>query len=389
MTTARVGQRELSLVHVVGMLRTHLAAVVAVEFFTIPVYLTAVYSLSSKALAYAVGDEQPLFDMQQRLLSVAVQEMYHMQLAANLSNALGDAPIVKPFSLPAGQKIPVPNLIGVTVDQLGNAPAMIDAMIAIERPDPDHQYPDPNEDATYHSIADLYHATVELLGIVHKASLEAPNANDIPPFDGGKQVSYGTFGYTYQWNTIPQKAKQGKPQPTPLESAVKAVNAITDQGEGKLVINSPRVQALLGKLLKVTASDEVRKEFQPQEGTRFYKFGMFSHETRFDQVKDLLASADFNSWDAAVRAEYKAAGYDNVGVFYPGDGNVVACDLPEGFLYKANDVSEAINVLWATATDLLRSGFHTGQLSTEYPPDADATFNDVMMSFKYSLPLIW
>ena len=391
MTTVNVGNRSLSLTQVISWLTIHLNATVAVEFFTIPIYLTAIYSFTNRALNYVDPEagpddpKQPLFDMQQRLLSVAVQEMYHMQLAANLCNALGETPVVPQLTLEPDREIPVPHLKNVTIPRLGNVPAMIDGMIAIERPDPDHVYPQPNENAEYSSIADLYHATAELLGIVAKASLDSPAANDVPPFTGGHQVSYGTFTYTYNWNTIPQ-------DPTsPLSSAVEAINAITDQGEGKNVISAPRVQALLGKLLKLKAGEDgqVNKAYQPAEGTRFYAYGAWSHEVRFEDVKQTLQSAEFKKWDDAIRFEYKQKGYD-VGVFYEGNKVPIDIDPPAGWNPKMEDIYAAIDALWSTLTDMLASGFQGGSLSPEnFPPDAQFGFNDVMLSFKYALPLMW
>src|SRR5881628_2071160 len=119
MTTAPIGNRTLTLTQLVTWLTTHLNATVAVEFFTIPVYLTAIYSFSNRALAFidpAAGPhdpQRPLFDMQQRLLSVAVQEMYHMQLAANLCNALGETPQVPQLPLPPDKPSAVPHLNNV------------------------------------------------------------------------------------------------------------------------------------------------------------------------------------------------------------------------------------------------------------------------------------
>src|SRR5205823_1138524 len=127
------------------------------------------------------------------------------------------------------------------------------------------------------------------LGIVAKASLDNPGANDVPPFTGGHQVTYGTFTYTYNWNTIPQGST------SPLSSAIEAINAITDQGEGKDVISAPRVQALLGRILKLKTGEDghVDKAYQPAEGTRFYAYGGWSHEVRFEDVQKTLESDKF------------------------------------------------------------------------------------------------
>jgi len=141
--------------------RPLIAVTAEVEFFTIPFYLTAVYSFTSQAL-----NNSELFKLQQKTLSVAVQEMYHLQLACNLANAFGVTPEI-PNNLPlnAGEPILVPHLDPNKQPfraTLGNLPAVIEAMIEVETPDPDHTYPEPNEDATYPSIGDLYYATLQL-----------------------------------------------------------------------------------------------------------------------------------------------------------------------------------------------------------------------------------
>jgi ferritin-like protein len=390
MTTAPIGNRSLTLTQLVSWLTTHLNATVAVEFFTIPVYLTAIYSFSNRALEFIDPDagpndpQRPLFDMQQRLLSVAVQEMYHMQLAANLCNALGETTQVPQLTLAPNQPISVPHLNNVTIPRMGNVPTMLQAMIDIETPSPEHEYPQPNEDATYDSIADLYHATAELLGIVAKAAADNPQANDIPPFTGGKQVSYGTFTYTYKWNEIPQNPLD------PIPSAVQAINAITDQGEGKNVIGSPRIQALLGRMLKMSAGDDdVNPSYQPAEGTRFYAYGALTHYKRFEDVQTTIASARFKAWDYAIRSLYKHDGYD-LGVFYQGDGKAIDVDPPAGWKPAVDYVFASIHALWSTLTDMLQSGFGAGTLSPDnFPPNAQFGFNDVMLAFKYALPLIW
>jgi hypothetical protein len=380
MTTVTIGKQNLTLPQVVSWLSTHLAAIVSVEFFTIPVYLTAVYSFTDQALGWVDPDapkdapKQPLFDMQQRLLSVAIQEMYHLQLASNLASAIGEAPDIPQLTLPPNSAIPVPHLKNVTIPRLGNVPTMIDSMIAIERPDPDHVYPQPNKDADYDSIADLYHATAELLGLVAQAALENPGANDLPPFDGGKQVSYGTFTTTYVWNTIPNKESD------PITSAAKAINAITDQGEGKDVVNSTRVQALLKRILRAAPQQDVvvgnvDVEFQPASGTRFYIYGMFAHEDRFDYVLDNLKSDAFARWEKAIRDQY------GVGIFND--------SAPTTAGANANDVQNAIDVFWSALTNMLREGFRSGQLAPDYPQNSSFSFNDIMLAFKYALPMMW
>ncbi|HEV7241159.1 MAG TPA: ferritin-like domain-containing protein [Thermoanaerobaculia bacterium] len=399
MTTVTVGSRTIPIQEAIDKLTTHLQAIVAVEFFTIPVYLTGVYSFTRKALEYVDpnasddDDLQPLNKMQQKALSVAVQEMYHMQLAANLCNALCVTPQIEAPKLPHDAPVIVPHLVNadgssVELTKLGNFPAMLEAFIRIEQPDaPGSGYPEPNDTATYQSISDLYHATAQLIGLVATAALETP-ADDVPPFDCDKQVSYGTFTPTYTWNTIPQGDTSA---PT---SAMKAINAITDQGEGKDILQSPVLKKVFGAMLKSGIDVEVGNvdpEFQPKKGSRFAEFGMWAHEDRFTQLRDLMKTIDYQKWQAAVKKEYHDDGGYAIDVFYPGDGVPIKSELPSP-PPSYEQLQDAVNVLWSVVVDSLASGFGSGELSDSYPatdaPDV-ATFNDVMLVFKYGLPLLW
>jgi len=390
MSTITVGSKTMSLRQGVDLLGVHLQAIVAVEFFTIPVYMTAVYCFTNNALALvdpdATGTEpaQPLMDMQQRVLSVAIQEMYHLQLASNLCKALGVTPEIPQLTLTAGTPIPVPHLNNVTIPKLGTLPEMLGSMIGIEAPDPAPDYPMPNETATYDSISDLYHATAYLVGLVATAVRAGANDTDVPPFDGNKQVAYGTFKTTYQWNTIPQGTTSA------VDSAIKLINAITDQGEGKNVVRSPLLRSLFGALSASGADAAmVDPEFQPAAQTRFSAYGAYTHETRFQQVQATLWSKDFAFWNYTVRAQYKSAGYD-AGIFYAGDGTVLKADAPAWALDPVA-VQSAVNVFWSCLTNTLQTGIASGQLSETYPAAGtqNFTFTDVMYAFKYALQILW
>src|SRR5262245_48499232 len=152
-------QRDLDL------LQRHLRAIVAVESLTVPLYLAAVYSFTERALSYAEGGATPLYDMQQKLMSVAVQEMYHLQLAANLCNAFQVTPVIPQMHLAAGADIVVPHIEEdgrPIVTRLGNVPSTLAAFVDIEEPAPP-PFPEPKENVLYPSIAGLYSATLGLL----------------------------------------------------------------------------------------------------------------------------------------------------------------------------------------------------------------------------------
>ena len=150
-----------------ALLKQHLQALVNVEFLTIPLYLTAVYSFTDAALAYSPdGKSTPLYDAQQEVLSVAVQEMLHLQLASNICNAFNVTPNIPQLTAKPGEKIVVPHLEPTPgtpfTTTIGNLPDVIAALIAIEKPAGGGFQP-PNDKVIYSSIADLYYATRTLL----------------------------------------------------------------------------------------------------------------------------------------------------------------------------------------------------------------------------------
>ena len=393
MPNLQVGAMTLSLEQATDLLTTHLKAIVGVEFFTIPVYLTAVYSFTDEALAYQETSDgktsNPLFTMQQNALSVAVQEMLHLQLACNLVSSLGDTPDIPQLDLQAGQTITIPHLKNAQGQpqtmKLGNLPEALDAFLAIESPDPAHQFPPPNAQAEYASISDLYHATLELLGLVAQAA----NDTSTPTFTDRNQVAYGTFPPTYP--DMPMKV-------TNPASAVTAASAIADQGEGQPltpVANArvSRALALFGFGNKAATGDEpnVAPQFRPEESSRFGPFGMYAHFTRFQQIRQQLGSADFQRWDAAVRAAYRKKDPSlDLGSFYPGSGKPVTIELPTQYPLTANDVTNCNNLTWSWITSQLSSGFGDGRLSPTYSTDPDApSFTETMIAFKYVIALIW
>jgi len=69
-------------------LHQHLQHAIDLEFWTIPLYLTALYSV--KGLEGKPKKEHPIGA--KLVESVVVQEMLHLEIACNLSNALGHAP---------------------------------------------------------------------------------------------------------------------------------------------------------------------------------------------------------------------------------------------------------------------------------------------------------
>ena len=363
------------------LLKRHLQTLVFVEFTTIPLYLTAVYSFTNEALAYSPdgGKTQPFYDIQQEALSVAVQEMYHLQGACNLANVFGVTPAIPKMDLIAGQEIEVhalahsegPNKGQPLKIKLGNLPDVLQYMLDIELPDPNPR-PDfqPNEKVQYDSIGDLYHATLILL----RQYLEAygrERVEDDPHFTPGhKQIGYKAFTTRYWFNKIDPPGPDTQYQ-DPRHIMVQVINAITEQGEGNKVADRAG-----GPFKSVSDDGTVPPPYnQKGKGGRFANYDNLTHYRRFQEVQSKLK---------ALAPQVTGSPFYSEGVPWPGD-------VPEG-APDEKVAQESLNVLWSYLIDLMQAGFERGNLDPAYigPPDRQPpAFFDVMLSFKYVIPLIW
>jgi len=347
------------------LLKKHLQALVAVEFLTIPLYLTAVYSFTEQALSYRVDGKSPLYDAQQEVLSVAVQEMLHLQLASNLCNAFGVTPEIPKLVAHPGEVIVVPHLEPTPgtpfTTTIGSLPEVMDALIAIETPDAsdENSFPGPNDQVIYKSIADLYHATLVLLQNYVKAYALVSADADPAFIPNHLQVNYATFATTYA--KIPTIAKRS-------DVAIVA-NAVTDQGEGGLVAKNVQ-----GGMFKSGDNGEVKEEFRPAAGTRFARWGAKTHYQRFLDVKAVIDSKEF---------------VNRAGVwFYASDGTKSA-DLPS-WAPSADDLQKYSSTIWSYLIDAMQAGFGDGTLNPSSTPGGSGPgFNDAMLAFKYITPLLW
>ncbi|MBX3743952.1 MAG: ferritin-like protein [Verrucomicrobiae bacterium] len=177
-----------------------------VEFATIPVYLTGMYSIADRSCA-----------AYQTLRSVVMEEMFHANLAANLVVALGgrprftdDAAPVYPGYLPHANEATTPR-IGLF---RASAEVFNKVYAAIESPAPGGA---PAQDDRYDSIAQLYGALRE--------AIDAYPGNPFEVSPGkcrGRQrtdIYLGKFGG--QVVEVTDKA-----------SALHAIKQIVEQGEG-------------------------------------------------------------------------------------------------------------------------------------------------------------
>jgi hypothetical protein len=140
-------------------LRPHLQGVVDLEFWTIPYYLTTMYSI-----------KDPTSEAYKLIQAVVYQEMLHAQLASNVANSFGysptfDAPVYQGTNVPhINFSLDVPNPTEIYTPfsaELGPLDqTRVNTMCLIEYPEWDtHRQPDLNEDhSEYGSIAEFYDA---------------------------------------------------------------------------------------------------------------------------------------------------------------------------------------------------------------------------------------
>jgi len=197
----------------------HAQAAVSVELYTLPFYLTVLTSIKDTGGSiYAT------------ILSVAMEEMLHLQLAANLCLALGTTPNFTapqygtpiPFLDPDDPETAHYALINAVLGPLNEQ--SLQTMLDIETPDELQQK---TKDHTspcypYHSIGELYDAL--LVGI--------------------SEVGEGTFPWTVA-NQVSDTAGYFGVQTYPtviasLADAKAAVMAINEQGEGKAMNPVPQ-----------------------------------------------------------------------------------------------------------------------------------------------------
>ena len=199
-------------------LHTHLQSAVDLELWTIPFYLTAMYSI-----------KDPSHEAYQLIQSVVYEEMLHTQLACNLANAYGCVPT---FEAPTyvGRRVPhlcfrldEPNPTEIYRPhsaELGPLDALrINTMCLIEYPEWDtERTPDlrpKTED--YGSIGELYAALrVGMTELRHELR------------GGARQVDmFRGFYHELEQQTVTHDGTAGWKQ------AMSLVDVITEQGEGQ------------------------------------------------------------------------------------------------------------------------------------------------------------
>ncbi|CAN5649163.1 ferritin-like protein [soil metagenome] len=262
-------------------LHEHLQHAVDVEFWTIPLYLTALYSI--KGLKTLKKENYP--DAAKLIQSVVIQEMLHLEIVCNICNALGYAPCFHPPQYDESKSIPFihpkkeilpSSLHGYVCRPGGLNEETLKLFCAIELP---HARSEINWDTQkyYHSIADMYTALKEgILNLWPTCFVgDAKNLKQKNTFREYHNKEGRGHGFSQAINN--------------LESALKGIDAIVEQGEGA---DSKHVHADF-RPPKI----EEGKEFDPGwfrgELSHYHKFYMLLyHHKHLPEVYGEMEGAD-------------------------------------------------------------------------------------------------
>jgi len=311
-------------------LQQHLQRALNLELWTIPLYLTALYSI--RDLDKKRHHEYP--EAAKLIFSVVIQEMLHLELVCNLSNALGFAP---KFYMPCyDEKIGIPFIH----PEYGNLPRHLQEysvqpqalnedslrlFCAIELPHPKRKIHWEKQN-TFHSIAELYEALQ--LGITQLW----------PTSYVGNELN------TKQKNSFQEYHNQGgknhgfSQNVDSIANAMKAIEAIVEQGEGA---NSQFVPVDFRPPVP-----EKGKEYD----TAWYK-GNLSHYQKFSILLEghrnlpdvYTALTDGND---SVEQQHLETTFREFLSGLEEYFNTAGADMPDELNMKMNSVGTAIAAVW-------------------------------------------
>jgi len=213
----------------VEQLRRYLYAAMQLEHATVPPYLTALYSIHPGTNIDAV----------QVFRVIAVEEMLHLTLAANVLNAIGGIPdLTRPDFVPNYPAFLPDGETDFQVDRQAFSEACVDTVLKIERPGEApseerrllrrerHQgtllAAAPDESAMqFYSIGEFYEEIIRGLAQLHAE--KAQRGERLFVGDPGLQITPDYY-YSGGGEVIPV---------TDLDSAQAALRLIAEQGEGK------------------------------------------------------------------------------------------------------------------------------------------------------------
>jgi hypothetical protein len=275
-------------------LHQHLQHAVDVEFWTIPLYLTALYSI--KGLRELQPSAYP--DAAKLVQSVAIQEMLHLELICNISNALGHTPRFHPPRYREAHRIPfihphqdaLPRHLHGYKCELGALDeSRLKLFCAIELP----HAPTGirwEEERSYSSIAMMYAALTKGVTLQWEASYvgAARNTRQKSSFKEYHPRSGGHHGFSQTVHSV--------------EDALRAMDAIVEQGEGA---DSTRVPVDFRP-----PPLEVGKEFDPGwfrgDLSHYHKFSLLlHHRKKLPEVHAVVAGAGSAAAQAELQVRYR------------------------------------------------------------------------------------
>ncbi len=199
----------MSGINTIESLRRHLQAAMELEHATIPVYLTALFSIREGA------NELPA----RIIRSVVMEEMLHMTLVGNVLNAVGGSPVIACEKFIPNYPCPLPFSNGaLQVGLLKFSPQALQMFLRIEKPEEKNTVPKAEQFST---IGQFYDGLICALKQLEASAVK--QRKTIFTGDPDKQIQTEHFYYGGEGRVIPV---------TDLESAVSALEEVIEQGEG-------------------------------------------------------------------------------------------------------------------------------------------------------------
>jgi hypothetical protein len=308
----------------------HLQHALDVELWTIPLYLTALYSI--RDLSKIRHQEYP--EAAKLIFSVVIQEMLHAELVCNVSNALGYSPLFKCPEYDASKGIPfIHPPLAVLPEELRGYHVKPQALnreslrlfCAIELPHPRKEIIWEKE-KQYNSIAELYSAIqIGITSLWNQCYVgENMNTKQKNTFKEYHNMHGRKHGFSIMINSV--------------ETAMKAIEAIIEQGEGADNRHVPadfRPTVLIG-------DEEFETEIYKDNLSHYQKFRILLHSHhKLPSVynENLTSEAEDANW----RMHYEFINFWNLmEINFNQDGD----ELGESFWYGMKALGNSIAAVW-------------------------------------------